>query len=170
MKMNSNSKNYTLAVKTNRYVYHVSYRCSRESIKKNGLIGGSSEIIKYSNAIFAHNNPIPNYRWFPFCFDEVYNWNFDVKFNDSFDDFAYQVEKNNFDFWQIDTQKINNKWFLDDIGMGDFYEASRFPFLVVTFGIIPPQALKRFRFHEEPKLTYSNGVAHVQGRFRAVEN
>jgi hypothetical protein len=79
------------------------------------------------------------------------------------------VSINQFDFWQIDTQKINNEWFLDEVGMNDFYEGSRYPFLVVTFGKIPPQALKRFTFHKEPKIKINNGVAHVKGRFRAVE-
>lgn len=49
-----------------------------------------------------------------------------------------------------------------------FYEGSRFPFLIVTFDNIPPTALKRFRFHPEPKMIYFDGVAHLVGRFRAA--
>jgi hypothetical protein len=52
--------------------------------------------------------------------------------------------------------------------MNDFYEGSRFPFLIVTFDKIPPTALKRFRFHEEPKVIHFDGVAHLEGRFKAA--
>lgn len=167
--MKMNNEKYTLRVKTSRYLYHVSFAQHRESISKNGLLGRPSELNGFKKAIFAHNSSIPNYKWYPFCFDETFNWNFDVKFDNSFDDFAYQMNVNQFDFWQIDTHKINNEWFLDEIGMNDFYEGSKYPFLVVTFGNIPPQALRRFAFHEEPKIKINKGVAHVVGRFRAVE-
>lgn len=161
-------KNYTLPVKTNRFLYHVSYSCNRESILEKGLIGCPKKINDFTDAIFAHNSAIPDYRWYPFCFDVDWDWDYSIKFDDPFDDFAYQMEKNGYDFWRIDTWQLKNKWFLDNIGMDVFHEGSRYPLLVVTFENIPPTALKRYKIHAEPRIICLNGVTHVEGRFRAV--
>jgi hypothetical protein len=161
-------KNYTLPVRTNRFLYHVSYSSNRESIFKKGLIGCPKKINDFTNAIFAHNSSIPDYGWYPFCFDVGWEWDYSVKFDDPVDDFAYQMEKNGYDFWRIDTWQLKNKWFLDDIGMDDFYEGSQYPLFVVTFENIPPTVLKRYKIHAEPKIIRFNGVAHIEGRFRAA--
>ena len=161
-------KNYALKVKPNRFVYHVSFESVRKSILKNGLIGNPKEINGYRNAIFAHNSAIPNYNWYPFCFDACYFWDSSIKFNNPTDDFAYHMEKQGYDFWKIDTWKLKKEWFVDDIGMNDFYEGSNYPFLIVTFDNIPPSALQRYKFHPEHKVTKFDGVAHFQGRFRAA--
>lgn len=161
-------KNYTLPVKTNRYVFHVSCSSNRESIAKKGLIGCPKKINGYTNAIFAHNSAIPDYSWYPFCFDVTWDWDYRIQFDDPTDAFAYQMEANGYDFWRIDTWQLNNKWFLDNIGMDDFYGGSQYPLFVVSFQNIPPYALQRFKFHPEPKVIQLNGVAHIQGRFRAA--
>ena len=161
-------KNYTLPVRTNRFLYHVSCSSNRESILKMGLIGSPKKINDFTNAIFAHNSAIPDYGWYPFCFDVGWEWDYSVEFDDPIDDFAYQMEKNGYDFWRIDTWQLKNKWFLDNIGMDDLYEGSKYPFFVVTFENIPPTVLKRYKIHAEPKIIRFNGVAHIEGRFRAV--
>jgi hypothetical protein len=164
-------QNYTLKVKTNRFIFHVSESFNRKSILKNGLSGCALEMYGFRSAIFAHNSAIPDYNWFPFCFDVCWFWKQSVGFvgsNDKFDSFAYLTEKYGYDFWRIDTWKIKNEWFLDNIGMDDFYEGSKYPFFVVTFDDIPPSALKRYEFHPEHKVIKLDGVAHIQGRFRAA--
>ncbi|KHJ37522.1 hypothetical protein PBAC_22400 [Pedobacter glucosidilyticus] len=164
-------KNYTLKVKTNRFIYHVSHTGFRKSILKNGLHCNADEMYGFRSAIFAHNSAIPDYSWFPFCFDVCWFWEDSVDFvgsKDNFESFAYLTEKYGYDFWRIDTWKIKNEWFLDDIGMNDFNEGSKYPFFVVTFEDIPPSALKRYEFHPEHKVIKLDGVAHIQGRFRAA--
>jgi len=161
-------KNYTLPVRTNRFLYHVSDSHNRERILKMGLIGCPKKINGFTNAIFAHNSSIPDYSWYPFCFDVGWDWDYSVKFDDPVNDFAYQMEKNGYDFWRIDTWQLKNKWFLDNIGMDDFYEGSQYPLFVVTFENIPPTVLKRYKIHAEPKIIRFNGVAHIEGRFRAA--
>lgn len=161
-------KNYTLPVKTNRFLFHVSLKKNRKSILKKGLIGHPEEINGYTNAVFAHNSSIPAYRWYPFCFDVDWYWDYSMTFDDPMDDFAYQMKKNGYDFWRIDTWQLKNRWFLDNVGMNDFYEGSNYPLFVVTFDNIPPYALKRYKIHAEPKIIRLNGVAHIEGRYRAV--
>ena len=161
-------ENYSLKVKPRRFVYHVSRSSHRESILKKGLVGCPRKINGFRNAIFAHNNPIPDYGWYPFCFDVGSSWDYSIDFEDPVDSFAYQMEKNGYDFWRIDTWEFKKEWFLDDVGMNDFYEGSRYPFLIVTFDNIPPTALKRFKFHAEPKVIRLDGVTHVEGRFRVA--
>ena len=162
-------KNYTLKVKPRRFIYHVAHSNTRQSILKKGLVGCPQEINGFRNAIFAHNSVMPNYSWYPFCFDAIFDWDLDSPlFEYVCDGFAYEMEKNNYVFWRIDTWKFTKDWFLDDIGMHDFYGDSKSPFLIVTFDNIPPTALKCFKFHAEPKIIRYDGVAHVQGRFRAA--
>ena len=161
-------ENYALKVKPRRFIYHVTCSSHRESILKKGLIGCPKKINGFRNAIFAHNSPMPDYSWYPFCFDAGWGWDYSIKFEDPVDSFAHQMEQNGYDFWRIDTWNFKKEWFLDDVGMDDFYEGSRFPFLIVTFDNIPPTALKRFRFHAEPKVINLDGVAHLEGRFRSA--
>ena len=130
-------KNYTLKVKPRRFIYHVAHSNTRQSILKKGLVGCPQEINGFRNAIFAHNSVMPNYSWYPFCFDAIFDWALDSPlFEYVCDGFAYEMEKNNYVFWRIDN--------------------------------IPPTALKCFKFHAEPKIIRYDGVAHVQGRFRAA--
>ena len=64
-------KNYTLKVKPRRFIYHVAHSNTRQSILKKGLVGCPQEINGFRNAIFAHNSVMPNYSWYPFCFDAI---------------------------------------------------------------------------------------------------
>ena len=70
-------KNYTLKVKPRRFIYHVAHSNTRQSILKKGLVGCPQEINGFRNAIFAHNSVMPNYSWYPFCFDAIFNWALD---------------------------------------------------------------------------------------------
>ena len=161
-------KNYSKRVYPNRYVYHVSYPCSRDSILEKGIITNAKEMYGNRKAIFAHNASLPDYSWYPFCFDEYFFWEHSAKFDSIEYKFLYFMIKYGYEFWRIDTWKIKNYWYLDNVGMQDFYEGSNYPFMIVTFEDIPPQALKRFIFYGEPSVYRTEGVAHVQGRFRAA--
>jgi len=70
-------KNYTLKVKPRRFIYHVAHTNTRQSILKKGLVGCPKEINGFRNAIFAHNSVMPNYSWYPFCFDAIFDWALD---------------------------------------------------------------------------------------------
>ena len=150
-----------------RYVYHVSYASSRRQIEEKGL-QGSHNWMYDANCVFAHNAGYPDWKWYPFCFDEPFYWEKTVDFDSRELDFLYFMLKYGYDFWQIDTRKIDNEWFIDQAGMDDFYEGISYPFLIMTIGSIPGEALRRFNFHETPRVMRGDGVAHVEGYFRAA--
>lgn len=83
-------------------------------------------------------------------------------------EFLYFMKKYGYDFWRIDTWKIKHEWFLDNVGMQDFYGGSQYPFMIVAFNEIPAHALTLFTFHGEPEVSMGDGVAHMQGMFRAA--
>ena len=160
-------------IKTQRYVYHVTFRIFRESISTKGLIGKSSPHHKnLINPVFAHNRSVPNLDWYPFVMD-FHDWMFLDKYNliveSNYDYFKLQCIGKGYDFWEIDTYKLKNSvWYIDYVANNDFLDGSNFPYYVVTEGCIPPRALKLYRFHEEPYVKSMNGVAHVRPEFRAV--
>ena len=150
-----------------RYVYHVSSAVCREGIEKNGLLSAYSNMNK-AYCVFAHNAGYPSMRWYPFCFDESFYWESAANFDSREYEFMYFMMKYGYDFWQIDTRKMDNEWFIDRFGMEDFYNGISYPFLIVTFDSIPRKAIRRFNFHETPKVLKREGVAHVEGYFRAA--
>lgn len=160
---------YQKKVVPRRYVYHVSYKANRSSILNNGLIGSNCTTIKYRNAIFAHNAITPDYSWFPFCWDVCYDWDFNVKFKNPNLDFAHNLSRYGYDFWQIDTKMLPHEWFVDTPAQDEFLDGSKYPFFIVTFGRIPPGALQLYKLHLEPKVTINNDVANIEGYFRPDE-
>ncbi|NER10026.1 hypothetical protein SAMN06265375_101443 [Muriicola jejuensis] len=150
-----------------RYVYHVSYASCRDSIEKEGLLANYSKMNE-AKCVFAHNAGYPDMRWYPFCFDESFYWEKSVDFDSRDLDFLYFMLKYGYDFWQIDTRKAGIQWFIDKHGMDDFYGGINYPFLITAFDDVPRYAMRLFNFHKTPLVLRGEGVAHVEGYFRAA--
>ncbi len=87
-------------IKPQRFVYHVSKRENRKSIDQQGLRTNTDNgILNFQNAVFANNSNCGD--WFPFVIDVFEECNF-----------------NDYDIWRIDTNKINNEWFIDNRCLG----------------------------------------------------
>ena len=108
-----NINNHLKEINVNRFIYHKSNPHFRNEISNMGLIpkGKSETWLSDTNingeVIFATNS------------DNKNNW-----FDSTYDD----------DVYQIDTSKINNKWFLDPNFNDDRY--------IITFKNIPLNAIK----------------------------
>lgn len=113
-------------VYTVRYVYHMTDRKNRLSIKKKGIIASACEGLGYSNAVFAHNSAVPTLYWYPFVnsrfeyvdIAEHPEYYFDFDSVGSSRDFAHMTDC--FDIWEIDTLKLGNEWYLDHAALSDF--------------------------------------------------
>ena len=132
--------------KINRYVFHVTNSCNRESILKNGLLQSGGNHFNISNAVYAHNGIFPEYCWYPFLLD----WNYCIL--------------DGFDYWRIDTRELGAEWFLDNVMYRDSVMAPFYNSLYVyTKNYIPAECLTLFTFQESREYcTQSNGVAHVR--------
>lgn len=121
----------------------------------------------HSNGIYAHNEPYPSKFWYPFCFDAFYNAPACTIVGQ--DDPQYLIENFfEYDYWRIDTSKIDNKWYVDKRAHDEFeirnkpehYFAARF---IVTYDNVPKRALTLFRFQEERvEEVITNGTAHMK--------
>ena len=71
-----------------------------------------------------------------------------------------------YDFWQIDTKKLNRKWYIDipKKKYGEFFYAS--PLYIYTEGNTPPDVLKLYTLYPEPAVFKTDGVAHITSDFR----
>lgn len=152
-----------------RYVWHTTYRSLkrtftaipgdftlREKIRKEGLI------YKEAWAVFAHNGLVKPEYIFPFCIDHF-----------SFGDSVKKVMNTmtSYDFWRIDTLRLNGEWYVDPLMSSDIEK--RYPkmnkhWFICTKQNIPPTALKLFTFKEEDldeigklKLNHYDGVTSV---------
>ena len=144
------SGNYRKRIKTQRFLYHFTRNYSRSEINQKGLIGSSSKVIGYNNAVFAHNDSLPDSSWYPFCFDECWNWG---PYYENIDNFEVYCQIMDYDFWRIDTWKIKNTWFIDNVAASNFNTGKDprnidLKLYVVTFEDIPRNALKLFKFQE----------------------
>ena len=165
---------YLKKTRTNRYLYHVSAKCFRKQIFENGLIGKPSSIHKnLKNPVFAHNRSIPDLIWYPFVMDISWDWipfdNYRIITESKYDYLKYQCIGKGYDFWEIDTYKMNNvDWYIDFVAVDDFLDGLNYPYYVVTEGWIPPSVIRLYQFHEKNSLKVKNGVAHIEADFRAV--
>lgn len=147
------------------YVYYVSHATCRESIEEKGLVLAYSDM-NQGHGVFAHNAGYPDMKRYPFCFGEGFYWKSAAYFETRELQFMYFMMKYGHDFWQIDT---HNEWFIDHYGMKDFYQGVNCPFLIIMLDSTPREALPLFYFHETPKVSRRDGVAHVEGYFRAAQ-
>lgn len=159
--------------KTQRYVYHLSYKYNRASILKKGL-RGRDQHPNLAEPVFAHNKPIPDLIWFPFILDS-WEWKQKNKYkliaNSNYDFMKIESLIKGYDVWEIDTFKINNMtWYKDPWSMKDFLNDVNYSYYVVTEGWIPPSVLKLYTFHEEHYFEKGDGVAHIGPDFRPVSN
>ena len=134
-----------------RFVYYVADVELREEIKRKGIkIKKDHFKSKKPERIYVYNEKRqPDYSWYPFFFFDFY------------------------DYWQIDTSKIENKWFKDDWAIGnliDFKSNDPNHNYIFTDSDVTASALKLFRFQQE-KFYFSIGekeTVHLKyiGEFR----
>ena len=159
-------------VKTQRYVYHLTYSVNRESILEKGLIG-SDHYEGLNKPVFAHNNPIPSMLWYPYIIDS-WDWTstnqYTLIVDSIYDYLKFQSLSVGYDVWEIDTYKMNNvKWYIDYSVANDFLDGINYPYYVFTEGWIPSSVLRLYTFNEEHICTFKDGVAHIRPDFRPFE-
>jgi hypothetical protein len=154
-------------VKTGRYVYHMTHKMNRKSIKKKGIIASSCDDIGYSNTVFAHNSTIPSLYWYPFVnsrfeyvgIPENPECYFDFESVGSYRDFEFMSVL--YDVWEIDTLTLDNEWFLDNPALRDFggdVFGGR-ELYVFTFGNIPADCIRLVKLNAKWKRMDLNGVS-----------
>jgi hypothetical protein len=151
------NENYTTPVNVSRYVYHISYQRSRQSILKNGLKANSKpNAIGYFHVVFAHNCSFLDLNWYPLVLD-FYDWTFwcdetetELELNDN--DMILNRFEYCYDVWRIDTTKLGKQWFRDDVGEKEFtFEIGMFRpenLYVVAFGDIPKDCVELAKLEE----------------------
>jgi len=144
------NQNYKLPLITERFVYHLSRQCYRDSIEQKGLKANSKpHTIGFENAVFAHNHNFLDLEWYPLTLDK-YDWDFynpkneGDRFLDDTDAILRMFEYT-YDIWRIDTQKLNRQWYCDEVGEREFDKSLFRPkhLYVVTFGDIPRACIER---------------------------
>lgn len=147
--MNRNGNDKLYAVRTNRFVWHVTDKGNRESIGKNGLIPQKSE----TGRVYANNQE----------FDLMLFWPCPI---DCFDaDFRLY----NYDFWQIDTERAGVDWFIDpnlELDYKAYNCLSKYHYLCTPLSI-PKEALKLFFYHEYNLIDY---LWYFDGKLTIQEN
>ena len=170
IKDGSSQWNLEKVLKTNRYLWHTSYRDLRHShyppagdfglrkkILKEGLI--CNDLDKW--AIFANNGLSKPQFLFPFCIDHF-----------AFGDSEKRIMGNmmtGYDFWRIDTLLYTEPWYIDpkmEAGIKNSYTRLNKYRYLCTKNNIPPSALKLFTFKEtnldeigKIKISFSDGAA-----------
>lgn len=131
--------------KTNvaKYVYHLTYKNKRESILKHGLYNVKN---KNEGPVFAHNTDKFETCWYWFCLD-IYEFDlsgyWDEYINHILDDRSYIRFCVNmfYDIWRIDTEKVNEDWYIDYIGLYDQQEGIKENYYVKCYKKIDVNAL-----------------------------
>lgn len=159
---------YSKKITPRPYVYHISSFRNRASIQKNGLLGKDNSIIGYKNAVFAHNTCEVSFDWHPFnidfmeaCFSGRLHYGLESE-----DPILLYFIALGYDVWRIDTRALKQNWFVDEIAQEDFLDGMSYPYYVVTFGNIPPSALKLVDIENPIKCYVNNGVANIVNEFR----
>lgn len=149
------TKNYSIPVSVNRYIYHISDQCNKKSILKNGLRGNSKPTIGYYNAVFAHNCNFVDVNWFPLVLDDL-DCNFwcektETEIESNEIDNILDRFKYCYDIWRIDTTKLGKQWFRDNIGEKEFEKGLFRPenLYVVVFGDIPEDCIELVKLEVE---------------------
>jgi hypothetical protein len=173
-------------VRVKRFIWHVSYQYhnNRNSILENGLL--PLDCIKFDlNCYDAPNKPLAKQaqRTKGLLFannlghDLERMWPVRYQYDIGYPDFDCNFETlllivryhmgDKFDFWRIDTQKTNARWFVDPILAQEWYGwglDSKYHY-VCTPDRVNPEALTLFEFEpdyaEKCFVKWSDGVAHV---------
>jgi hypothetical protein len=165
--LNQICMNYTQKIKTRRFVYHLTYKVHRESILKKGLLANCYEN-QYKNAIFAHNTSKPSHLWYPYVLD-VYDIPYHLLNIVVNNDYCIETDflLLNYDIWRIDTKALKRQWYFDNIAISQFLEGENYPYYVMTFGNIPPTALKLVNLSKPFEIEFKKKeVAHIYTHFK----
>jgi hypothetical protein len=154
-------------IKPLRYVFYVAHPDQRETIKRKGIpIEKNTFESKRPEGVYVYNDKrIPDYSWYPFIFFDFY----DSELAAFYDGGPLKL----YDYWRIDTSKINNNWFKDEWYKLDFdiFKSDEPNYnYIYSDTEIPLNALKLCRFQQE-KFYFSKGekgTAHCKyiGEFR----
>ena len=121
-----------------KYVWHLSPRRNRKSIMKKGLISSLSE----HNCVFANNQSVNIDLFYPFCVNIYY-------------DRINEEDYLEYDYWRIDTSKIQATWYIDpNLSNGPREYMGKNENFIVTETSIPPNALKLYRIDPQFLRTY----------------
>lgn len=154
------SNPYSVKLKPQRFIIHVSSSINREAINDHGIIAKQALNEVASKGVFAHNSMNPDYFWFPFIFND-YTGNYS--------------ELDDYDFWVIDTHKTDNTWFIDTCGVEDFLvniNGASKQLYIMTKTNISREAITLYKFQTDCYWEYKgNGAIHFRSkpRFRAFE-
>jgi hypothetical protein len=146
-------------IKTNRYLFHVSHPTNREGIQNYGLFVNEKDYSVIPNGVYAHNLLTqPDYNWYPFVM---------------FGDYDSGCINDNdplklYDFWRIDTQKIENDWFIDYAARYDFGPEMGYDpkdMYVYTDKDVSIRALQLFRLQNDQFWEFEGikGAVHYRG-------
>lgn len=151
-------------VNVNRYLFHVSHPYTRESILEKGLLVSGRENSIITRGVYAHNLITePDFSWYPFILFGEYD----------FENINGINPVRMYDYWRIDTSKLNNNWFIDFAARYDFdfvlgYDPRSM--YVYTDENIQADALTLFRFQNEQAWDFqgNEGAYHFRalGEFR----
>jgi len=149
-------------IKPGTKLFHVTNAKNRQSILENGLLGKPYKFCYKQPLVFANVGNEVTLAWWPFCFDETYNWGMKgiYKFNSlglcNKEFYEYKLQE--YDYWEINYNKLNNDWYLDygakNYGSVEYY--------LYTIGNIAPEFLTlHFYKKQQPVIINNNGDASV---------
>ena len=100
-------------INVNRYLFHVSHPIHREEILKFGLLAFEKGYSCIPTGVYAHNMlGEPTNDWYPF----VLTCESDYELGEMYGKNVIRA----YDYWRIDTQIIDNNWYIDYAAQQDF--------------------------------------------------
>jgi hypothetical protein len=154
------TNSYKQQITPNRFIAHVSCSSNRTEILSNGILASKAlNNISESYGVFAHDSMTPTEDWYPFTLER---W-------ESINGLNYSL-LDKYDYWVIDTHRIKNIWFNDDIATKDFGHPNLY---IMTKENIPSTAIKLYKFQQE-LFWEKKGIGAVhfcsKPRFRQLSN
>lgn len=153
-------------INVNRYLFHVSHPIHREEILKFGLLAFEKGYSCIPTGVYAHNMlGEPTNDWYPF----VHTCESDYELGEMYGKNVVRA----YDYWRIDTQMIDNKWYIDYAAQQDFATVLGYNpknNYVYTDKDVSLRAITLFRFQNDEFWDFSgeNGAYHFRsiGEFR----
>ena len=103
------------AIKTNKYLFHVSHPDFRNYIHREGLlplVRPFKTVIPVG--VYAHNvKTLPSYEWYPFVWPFEEDYELTRRYN-NYDSLGM------YDYWRIDTSLIDNEWHVKEFEKKNF--------------------------------------------------